>query len=325
MFLGGLSHRWCGRGGRFEVGSGRSRRAVGDDVPVMIADVTSRGSDDDFVWSRLFLAVMAVGFLAVAGFSLLASSFALDPEDEVPPLAILAPAGIAACALGLAALGGRVARTVSAVLGAFVVVASTWILAGAEASEWFSGRLAIALFAGLVGLAAVGLAAVVVAVHDEVSSRRETVRMAVATKVAGSPNRWRQILSWLIVAGLVAIAAGTGWWWLRTNVLEPHCGPVADAQVRAATQEMRAQIPGLRFSDIESSCDSSWDAYAIWQHDDVEQLLTDARAAGCVVNERALSSDDDEDFLTCSTSGTPVVFVLDVPDSASIGGSMTRA
>lgn len=272
---------------------------------------------------------MAVGFMAIAAVALVAGLFAFDPQDHVPDVAILAPAGISICAAALAAIGGRVAVAVSGVLGVLLVAGAAWTLSGAEPSEWVSSRLAGVMFAGTVGVACVGTAAVVLAVRGEVSlrHRRATASEAGVAKSgrAHMATRLKLLLSWVIVAALVAIAVGTGWWWFRANVLFPSCGPVADAQIRDTMNEMSSRIPGLRFTDVTSSCDSVWTASAVWEHDDAQQLLADALAAGCTVNERGLSEDGDEDLLICTASGRQAVFTVDRSGDVEIGGSMSMA
>ena len=53
---------------------------------------------------------------------------------------------------------------------------------------------------------------------------------------------------------------------------------------------------------------------------EVAELLAQARAAGCQVNE-AGPSDAAESLLTCTTSGRGVVFVLDGSGSFPVTGS----
>lgn len=282
--------------------------------------------DEEFVLSRILLALISVGFLGVATLALVAAVLAFDPEDRVPDVAILTPAGIAVCGLALAAIGGRVASAVSGVLGAVFAAAAVWELAQGGPSEWFDSRFSVVFFSVLIGAVTVGAAAVVLAVRG-VSSARTTPPVTHDSR----PGRTRlvglltHVLSWLIVGGLIAIAAGTGWWCYQSTFITPGCGDIADTQLRVAIQDMERQIPGLRFTDVETSCDSASDAYAQWEHDDAKQLVADARAAGCVVNDHALLDDEEEDFLTCPTSSRPVVFTIEIIDVVPLGGSMTMS
>jgi hypothetical protein len=280
--------------------------------------------DEGFSWSRFLLVLISVGFLGVAALALVGDLFAVDPQDRVPDVAILAPGGIAVCGLALAAIGGRVASAVSGVLGAVFAAAAVWGLAQAGPSGWFDSHFSVVAFSVLIGAGTVGVAAVVLAVRDLCSAR--TIPPVTHD---GRPGRTRllglftHVLSWLIVAGLVATVAGTGWWYYQTTYLTPGCGHIADTQLRGAIQDMKRRIPGLRFTDVESGCDSASDAYAEWEHDDAKQLVADARAAGCLVNDRALFNEGAEAFVTCPTSSRTVVFTIDIIDVVPLAGSMT--
>lgn len=284
--------------------------------------------DDEFSWSRLLLAVNSMCWFVVGAFSVVADLFALDPEDRVPGVAILAPIGIAACGLALAAIGGRIATAVSVVLGGLVSAGAVWQLADAGPTEWFTSRFAIVFFVVVACVSATGAAAVAVGMRDLLAAGADPTRAGVSISQPRRVRlmaRLRQVISWLIVGALFAIAAGTGWWWYRSTVLAPQCGQVADTQLHAAMQEMQRQIHGLRFTDAETSCDSGFDAYALWEYDDAQTLMAYARDAGCTVNEQAIHNDDEADFLTCSTSGRRVIFTIEFPDSAPISGSMTMS
>lgn len=283
--------------------------------------------DEEFAWSQFLLALMSLGFLAVAAVSLVGDLFALDPEDRVPYVEVLTPAGVAVCGLALAAIGGRVASAVSAVLGALVAAAAVWVLAEAGPSEWLSDRFSLVFFLVVLVAAAVGVAAVAIVLRNVISARTRPPVLP-----AGRPDHQmrlvdgiRQVLSWLVVGALVAITAAAGWSWYQRSFVTPMCGDVADTQLTAAMLDMERQIPGLRFTDVETSCDSVFQAYARWEHQDVQKLVADARAAGCIINEQATYNEDEQGFLTCSTSGRPVIFTLELIDSVPPRGSMTMA
>lgn len=143
----------------------------------------------------------------------------------------------------------------------------------------------------------------------------------------GWVSRVDRVVSWVIVGVFVlVVGGGLGFWWLRTSVIAPSCGDIAVGQLNAAMSELSARIPGLRFAETGDDCDSGGAVYASWEHDDLEQLLATAQAAGCQLNEMGVNQED-EDLLTCGTSGREVVLSLGEPSTfpvmnSPVSGSM---
>lgn len=94
-------------------------------------------------------------------------------------------------------------------------------------------------------------------------------------------------LAWVMLAA-VAVLAGSGltYLWLRGYVIAPACGEAAVGQLNREVDELGSRIPGLRFTRIGESCDSGGQVYALWEHDELGQLLAQAQAAGCRVEAR---------------------------------------
>ncbi len=156
----------------------------------------------------------------------------------------------------------------------------------------------------------------------------ERVWWAGSANVGGFMNRFDQVASWVVVAvfGAVALVAagGVGLWWFRATVIAPSCGDIAVAQLNAAVEEMHVRIPSLRFDGLGDSCDSGGEVYAVWEHDDLKQLLSEAAATGCRLNEPDSSEDDDdeEESLTCPTSRRDVTLAFEL-GITPLEGSLT--
>lgn len=134
-------------------------------------------------------------------------------------------------------------------------------------------------------------------------------------------NRVDQVVSWVIVGVFVLGAGGGfGFWWLRNNVIAPSCGDIAVGQLQAAMSELSTRVPGLRFLEVNDGCDSGGAVHVSWEHDDLEQLLATAQAGGCRLNELGVNQED-EDLLTCGTSGREVVLDLDEPSTFPVMNS----
>lgn len=118
-------------------------------------------TDDRFLWSRAFLGLLSVGFLAVAALLTLADMAALDPEDHLPWVQIAVPAMAVMASVGvlLAGLGGRAAWILSAVYG-LIVSGAVVVLLARHPETWQSSPLLAALMSAA---AMVGAAAVIVA------------------------------------------------------------------------------------------------------------------------------------------------------------------
>lgn len=116
-------------------------------------------TDDRFLWPRVFLAVLSVGFVVVTAYLVFLDLPALDPEEHLPTMLIATPAAISVVGLGLAALGGQASRIVAALYG-LVVSGGVAILLWRNPWVWRSAPLMAVL---LVGAAAFGLAAMVIA------------------------------------------------------------------------------------------------------------------------------------------------------------------
>lgn len=126
-------------------------------------------------------------------------------------------------------------------------------------------------------------------------------------------NRFDQISSWVIVAVFaLTVGGGLGFWWLRANVIAPSCGDVAMAQLNDAVGEMQSRIPSLRFDGVDDSCDPGGEVYASWEHDDPGQLLSEAAAAGCRVDEPDPYEEYAPESLTCRTAGRDAVLVFEL-------------
>ena len=138
-------------------------------------------------------------------------------------------------------------------------------------------------------------------------------------------NRFDRVSSWVIVGVFfLVVGGGLGFWWLKATVVAPRCGEIAVGQMQAAIHELSGRIPGLQFDGVDDACDEGDPVSVSWEHDDLTQLMAEARAAGCQVKEAGLT-DEDEDFLACSTSGRGVVLSLDKPGPFPATGTMTMA
>ena len=119
-------------------------------------------------------------------------------------------------------------------------------------------------------------------------------------------------LAWTILAVIgVPVSGGLTFWWLRANVIAPSCGDIAMAQLNRAVDELGTRIPSLHFTEISEGCDSDGRVTASWEHDDLDQLLTQAVAAGCRVEAW-----DPEDLglsqsVTCHTTGRDVILMAE--------------
>lgn len=123
-------------------------------------------------------------------------------------------------------------------------------------------------------------------------------------------------LSWTVLAAFVLVAGSVlGPWWLNATVIAPSCGPVTEAQLNQAAQELQSRIPTLRVVGLADGCDSGRQAGVLWEADDPNQLQTDAVSAGCRVNEpdpTDLAHSDLSVSLTCKTTGRDVVLIFDL-------------
>jgi len=123
-----------------------------------------------------------------------------------------------------------------------------------------------------------------------------------------------------------ALAAFVGYWILDLGGPKRFCGAEAHTQLRSAIDEMSSVIPASTFT-VMDDCDSGSEVYAVWEVDDLDTILTNARAFGCRVNDSGLRNDESE-FLNCDTSTLKVVFYLDPPwaenGAGPASGSMQR-
>jgi peptidoglycan/LPS O-acetylase OafA/YrhL len=116
-------------------------------------------TDDRFLWSRVSLAVLSVGFVVVTARLVLIDMLAFEPEDHLPTAVIATPAVIALVGIALAGFGGQPAR-IAAVLYGLVVsggVAVTFLRhPGMSGSSPLVGVLL--MVAGVAGIAAMVVA-----------------------------------------------------------------------------------------------------------------------------------------------------------------------
>lgn len=120
--------------------------------------------DDRYVWSRVVLGVMSLGFALVAGVAVLGSMVAMDPEDEIPQEWILVPAAAAFVGIALAALGGLLARIASGFFGLLTVVGGSWFLLQRPLQDWLQSRFDVGVAAILWAAIALGASALVLAI-----------------------------------------------------------------------------------------------------------------------------------------------------------------
>ncbi|PFG18177.1 hypothetical protein ATK74_2759 [Propionicimonas paludicola] len=120
-------------------------------------------------------------------------------------------------------------------------------------------------------------------------------------------------LAWTILAVVgVLVSGGLTFWWLRANVIAPSCGDSATAQLDRAVDELSSRIPSLHFTRFGDSCDSGGQVYASWEHDGLDQLLTQAVAAGCRVEARDPDDLDSSQSITCGTTGRDVILTAEL-------------
>lgn len=126
-------------------------------------------------------------------------------------------------------------------------------------------------------------------------------------------------LSWAVAAAFFTVGGGAlGFWWVQSTVIAPTCGPVAEAQLNQAAQELQSRIPSLRVVGLAGDCDSGRQTGVAWEADDPNQVQTDAVSAGCWVDEpdpEDLAGGDLSESLTCKTSGRNVVLIFDLGSS----------
>jgi len=139
-----------------------------------------RSAEHDRVWwSRVLLAVLSFGFAIAAGAGLLAAGMAIDPEDEVPRVWVIAPGvvalvgfiGAGAGAGAGAGVGGLAARIGSALLGLGTAAGGLWFLAETLSDGLPTTHAIIQFYLLLVVVVAVGLATAVVALVPRTSAR----------------------------------------------------------------------------------------------------------------------------------------------------------
>jgi hypothetical protein len=119
-------------------------------------------TDDRFLWSRVFLAVLSVGFVVATARLVLIDMLAFEPEDHLPTAVIATPAVIALVGIVLVGLGGQAARIAAALYG-LAVSGGVAVMLLRHPGVWGSDPLVAVL---LGGAAVVGMAAMVVAVRD---------------------------------------------------------------------------------------------------------------------------------------------------------------
>lgn len=126
-------------------------------------------------------------------------------------------------------------------------------------------------------------------------------------------SRFDQISSWVILAVFaLALGGGLGFWWLRATVIAPSCGDVAISQLNRATEELRSRIPSLRFDGVSDSCDSGGAMWADWEAHDLRQLMSEAAAAGCRVDEPDPHDEYLYQSLTCQTTGRDAILSIEL-------------
>lgn len=119
---------------------------------------------DRYLWSRVLLALMSLGFAVVAGIALLGSMMAMGPEGEVPQEGILVPAAVALVGIVLAGFGGLPARIALGVVGLLTVVGGSLFLVQRPPQDWLHSRFEVGFAAMFFAAIALGLTAVIVAI-----------------------------------------------------------------------------------------------------------------------------------------------------------------
>ncbi len=119
-------------------------------------------TDDRFLWSRVFLAVLSVGFVVVTALFVLIDMLAFEPEDHVPTPLIATPGVIALVGVVLVGFGGQAAK-IAALLYGLAVSGGVVVVFLRRPGVWGGDPLVAVL---LVAAAVVGIAAMVVALRE---------------------------------------------------------------------------------------------------------------------------------------------------------------
>lgn len=264
-------------------------------------------TDDRYLWPRVLLAVLSVGFLVVAADIVLSGLFA-DPSVR-PSIAVLALVGLAALGgLVLATLGGVVAWAASGLYGVLVAGGVIVVLCR-HADVWLSEPLIGAILLAAVG---VGVTGVVIALRTAPAGRERE-------------DLWRSIVRFRgrIVAALVTalLAVGAVVWTEYSRA--PQCGAAGVDALSKAAGQLREVLPALEVDPEMDAGDCGFEGttYATWSYPGLAQLQSDGAAAGCTIGD--ITKYEDEPFVSCPVGRSVVLLSLDDYDGVEVSGSLS--
>ena len=119
----------------------------------------------------------------------------------------------------------------------------------------------------------------------------------------------------LALALTVAAVVVPGWSATRA------CGPEATAQLSAVVDDLRTRIPSLGVTGLHDACDDRDEVYSSWEHDDLEQLLAEAEAAGCRLSMPVVQGGGPR-WLGCTAAGRGAILSFE-PGAGHFSGDVT--
>lgn len=99
------------------------------------------------------------------------------------------------------------------------------------------------------------------------------------------------------------------------------CGPEASDQLSAVVNDLRTRIPSLGVTGLDNACIHRDEVYASWEHDDLEQLLAEAEAAGCRLS-MSVTQGAGPRWLGCTAAGREAILSFE-PGAGHFSGDVT--